>query len=851
VDRLLASPHCAEKLAMEWLDLARFGDSSGYQDDSDRPNHPYRDAVIEAFHANMPFDQFTIESLAGDLLPNATVMQKVRSGFNRLHRYQEEGGSDPEEFRVVYAIDRTNTTAATWMGVTFGCTQCHDHKYDPFSQREYYQLIAFFNSLRGEVPVGKQASPPFVTIYSEQDRRRLDEIDREIAAADEARAREIAPAVARFEQWLADPLAAPESRPDSIGGAVARGPRRSFFADTSLAAGLSFDTPLRGRGSLVVAKAEDSDTEVGHFANAASETALPGVGIASAEGPRVFAHFAAADGAVLHGEAISAKYGEAYEWSYAYDPGDGKLTVELRSGKDKSGKDQAVGRSELAVPAERRKTAVAIDSFGISARGLQGRAGPMMLVIDDLEYTATPAGPPRRESFAADLGWKGLGNDADGHDFGLRLGRLVRGGVSAAVERLRGPGAAGLEPPQLAALRDFYVERAVPQPAGDIAKMKSLRGQRAEIAARGTRALVWEEDTPRPTHLLTRGDFLQPGELAERGVPAVFPPLAADAPRDRLALARWLLRDDHPLTARVAVNRYWKLVFGAGLVRTPEDFGTRGELPTHPELLDWLAVEFRAPSDDGRAWDVRRLLKMLVMSSTYRQSSAVPRPVRDRDPDNRLLARGSRYRLSAEEIRDAALVSSGLLARTVGGRSVYPYQPEHLYRALEDDVGDLKWPTERGPNLYRRGLYTFIRRTSPYPVFQAFDMSGRGECTIARPRTNTPLQALVTLNNPTFVEAARVIAEQVVGMEGADDAMRLGEVCRRILSRTPSPAERKLLLQLLHDEQERFRAQPTDADLLATQGSAPPRTDLDRVAVAAWATVASAVINTDEAITRE
>jgi hypothetical protein len=242
---------------------------------------------------------------------------------------------------------------------------------------------------------------------------------------------------------------------------------------------------------------------------------------------------------------------------------------------------------------------------------------------------------------------------------------------------------------------------------------------------------------------------------------------------------------------------------------------------------------------------------MLVMSATYRQSSAVPRPVRDRDPDNRLLARGSRYRLSAEEIRDAALVSSGLLARTVGGRSVYPYQPEHLYRALEDDAGGLKWPTERGPDLYRRGLYTFIRRTSPYPLFQAFDMSGRGECTIARPRTNTPLQALVTLNNPTFVEAARVIAEEVVGMEGSDDATRLDEVCRRILSRTPSPAERELLLRLLHDEQERFRAQPTDADLLATQGASPPRAGRDRVAVAAWATVASAVINTDEAITRE
>lgn len=333
-------------------------------------------------------------------------------------------------------------------------------------------------------------------------------------------------------------------------------------------------------------------------------------------------------------------------------------------------------------------------------------------------------------------------------------------------------------------------------------------------------------------------------------MPAVFPPLLADAPRDRLALARWLMRDDHPLTARVAVNRYWKLVFGAGLVRTPEDFGSRGEPPTHPELLDWLAVEFRGPSAGGRGWDVKRLLKMVVMSSTYRQSSAVSRPVRDRDPDNRLLGRGGRYRLPAEEIRDAALVSSGLLTRTVGGRSVYPYQPADFYADKAERFNSLRWPTERGADLYRRGLYTFIRRTVPYPVFQTFDMVGRGECTIARSRTNTPLQALVTLNNPTFVEAARVIAERVVGMQGSD-TLRLDEVCRRILSRPPSQAERDLLLRLLRDEQERFRMHPGDAARLATHGAAPPGEGLDRVAVAAWATVASAVMNTDEAITRE
>jgi hypothetical protein len=584
VDRILQSPHLGEKLAQDWLDLARFGDTSGYQDDNDRPNYPYRDAVIQAFNENRPFDQFTIESLAGDLLPNATLEQKVLSGFNRLHRYNEEGGSDPEEFRVVYAVDRTNTTAATWMGLTFGCAQCHDHKYDPISQREYYQLLAFFNSLKGEITVSKgPANPPQIRV----------------------------PGDAQVQQ-------------------------------------------------IAALQQQISETET-------------------------------------------------------------KLSQQ---------------------PAE-----------------------------SQAELTA---------------------------------------------------------------------------------RLQSLRSELEKLESSLPLALVWEEmDSPRPAQILVRGDYQQPGETVSRNVPAVFPPLPDSSPPTRLDLARWLVSGTHPLTSRVVVNRYWKQVFGAGLVRTADDFGVRGELPTHPELLDWLAIQFQTSGPHRVAWDIKALLRLMVTSATYRQSSRGSRELYERDPQDQLLARSQRFRLSAEEIRDMALTSSGLLTRTIGGRSVFPYQPDHFYRDKEDDPNEWKWPVETGPELYRRGLYTFIRRTSPYPTFQTFDVSGRGECTVTRARTNTPLQALVTLNDPVFFEAARVLAERTLAAPLQSSAERLRFLFRCVLTRAPESAEELVLAELLESETVRFSSDPDAAVRVRSQGSAPQNAALNPIEVAAWTVVSNAVLNLDESITRE
>jgi len=645
-DRLLASPRYGEKMAQGWLDLARFGDSSGYQDDGDRPSWPYRDYVIRSFNDGLPFDRFTIENLAGDLLPDPTVDQQIASGFNRLHRHNEEGGSDEDEFRVVYTVDRANTTAATWLGLTFGCAQCHDHKYDPLSQREFYAFFAFFNSLDGELVITKnnRECHPFIRVPTADERRQLDAYAAEIEEL-ELQAAPLTPAAeAALAEWIA-----------------------------------------------------------AHPAPTAT-TPLPA------------------------GEAAPAD-------------ADKPLTIE----------------QILALPADQR--------------------------TDEQRLTL------RAKHFS----------------------------------------------------EHFAELHAIEQ------RLTELRNTRETFERRLPVALVWREMAePRPARLLARGDYQQPGEIVARDVPSVFPPLPDNVRHDRLALAQWLVARDHPLTSRVTANRLWQQLFGAGLVRTPEDFGTRGELPTHPELLDWLSAELME-SD----WEIKRYQREILLSQTYRQTSTVTATAWQADPENQLLSRGARFRLTAEEIRDVALAASGLLVEQLGGESAYPYQNLEYYREKEDSPGEWQWPETPGPQLYRRGMYTFWRRTTPYPPFTTFDAPSRGECTVMRARTNTPLQALITLNDPTFVEAARVLAEQIVAEGGANSIDRLSFAFRRCLSRPPSEAETDVMLRLVRREQERYRSDPAAAASLVAQGSAAHAGNGDAAETAAWMSVATALLNLDETITRE
>ncbi len=571
VDRLLASPRYGERMAMDWMDAARYADTHGLHVDSHRDMWPWRDWVIAAFNANMPFDRFTLEQLAGDLLPEATVAQKVASGFNRNHMISYQGSSIPEKVRVGYIVDRVNTTATVWMGLTVGCAQCHDHKFDPVTQKEYYGLYAFFNTV--------------------------------------------------------------------------------------------------------------------------AETALD---------------------------------------------------------------------------------------------GRKGNAEPL-LVID---------------------------------------------------------------PAQDARLRHVRRRIAELQKAGKAAEAKELEKEELEVLRKSPNVMVMGEAArPRETRLLKRGEYNQPGEKVEPGTPACLPPPAADLPRNRLGLAKWLADPRNPLTARVTVNRLWQMLFGTGLVATADDFGTQGEYPSHPELLDWLALEFV----DGGS-DVKATLRLIATSAAYRQASRAPEALVRLDPQNRLLARGPRFRLPAEMIRDGALAAGGLLVERIGGPGVFPYQPAGVWESVAtqeiDKYTAQVYRQDRGDGLHRRSLYTFWKRLAPPPAMAALDAPSREVCVVRRQRTNTPLQALVLMNDPTFVEAARALAELAM-KEAATPADRIALGFRRALGRRPSTAEAAVLEGLHRAEKARFEADRAGALRLLSVGDRPRDVALDAADFAAWTMVMHAILNLDEAITRE
>jgi mono/diheme cytochrome c family protein len=865
VNRLLASPHYGEKMAEGWLDLARFGDTNGYQDDAYRPSWPYRDQVIAAFNQNQPFDQFTVENLAGDLLPDATLAQQVASGFNRQHRQNEEGGSDPDEFRVVYAVDRTNTTATVWMGLTFGCGQCHEHKYDPFTQKEYYQLYAFFNSLDGEIPISNKnpnSIPPQIRVPSDEQQVQLRQFEAQIAQLNEQLEQHEPQFLAGFEKWIqteAVALTQQGAEPAGneqlgvAGGVLTRSLERSHYADTSLAGPLTLEHALAASGKVLIMSSKNSAVIVGH-SDADSPDDSNMLGFSIENGPRLFARIGLSDGTDYDSDELDVRPGVEYTWSYRWDPTagvpdadtgatrpPGMLTVELRE------QDKLVGTTSLQLTAAQREVGLTLNAFGIVGIPDPDPHVESELYLDDIEYVVGTAGSTRHESFDSEPDWASLRTTSVGNRYGYDPEGTTVTRDACLVSSVREILALAPEEQsekQRLCLRKQYADVHDSVQTDLVVRLAKLREEHEKYVKTLPRTLVMKEMEPRrPAHLLIRGDFQQPGEEVQPDVPAVFPPLPADQHPDRLALARWLVAPEHPLTARVTVNRLWKQFFGEGLVRTMEDFGTRGELPTHPELIDWLATQFMRDS-----WDIKKLQRRIVTSATYRQSSAVTPQLLEHDPGNRLLARGSRFRLSAEEIRDSALAVSGLLATNIGGPSVHPYQPTGFYG---DKSLDWSWPSLQGPQLYRRGLYTFLRRTTPYPSFQMFDAPSRGECAVSRPRTNTPLQALVTMNDPVFVEAARVFAQRVMQAEVDSLDDRLTIAFRSVVARPPSDNEGTLLRQLYQDRLDRYQADPTAALALVQHGKADRPDELKVDDLAAWTSLGSLLLNLDETITRE
>ncbi|MEX0679177.1 MAG: DUF1553 domain-containing protein [Pirellulales bacterium] len=835
VDRLLSSPRYGERMAAPWLNAARYADTSGYQDDGPRYMWRWRDWVIEAFNGNLPFDRFTIEQIAGDMLPGATLEERIASGFNRNHRTNAEGGIIPEEFAVEYVVDRVDTTATVWLGLTLGCARCHDHKFDPVSQQEFYRVFAFFNNVpeKGRaIKVGN--SPPYMKAPTRDQQRQLAEIEQQLAAADDALARRDDELATCLAQW------AGQFRPP---GPIAWAP------SLGLTAHFPFDQ-----------KAEET--------LAAAQCQTKGAVTFDTGVVRQAASF---DGAshVNAGDVAKFGYFDKFTFSAWIDPANDTGTVLARMAEvpDADGYSVLLAKGQLQVNLVKRwlddavrveteeplavgrwqHVAVTYDGSR-AAQGVRiyvdGQERKLRVLLDELNQNFGNAEPLRIGGGGAQAAFTGLIDEVHVYQRDLAAGEISLLATRDPVESILGSAPEERTPQQAAKLRAFYLERHAPEHIRAArARIFELRDLKFKFEESFPTVMVMQEmPTPRETFLLERGQYDKPGEKVSPGVPASLHPLAPGVPQDRLAFARWLVDPANPLTARVAVNHFWQSYFGAGIVKTVDDFGAQGDAPSHPELLDWLAVEFMASG-----WDVKGLQKLIVTSATYRQSSQLTPERLERDPENRLLARGPRLRLPAEAIRDSALAASGLLVERVGGPSVKPYQPPGLWKEL---TGGGDFEQEHGEGLYRRSLYTFWKRTIAPPSMITFDASAREACSVRETRTNTPLQALALLNEVTFVEAARALAARVMREAGQPDE-RIALAFRLAASRPPSDNELSILGGSLVRHLRKFRRQPEDAAKLLKVGEAPADGRLDPCELAAYTAVANLILNLDEVITKE
>lgn len=804
VDRLLASPRYAERMAIRWLEAARYADTNGYQSDGERSMWRWRDWVLDAFHRNMPFDRFTIEQLAGDLLPGATLDQRIATGFHRNHRTNAEGGIVEEEFRVEYVADRVETTSTVWMGLTFGCARCHDHKYDPLAQKEFYQLFAFFNNVpeRGLVyNFGNEE--PFVQAPTPEHRARLAERDRAVAAA-EQRWMALQPQIEKKQRQWEQSLSAPLEWTVSKGQVLHRAGPEAFDGKRVVEAGMD------------VAKFDFKDP----FTLAAWIRPESGNGTIASRSEDYFE-------------------GEGYQWFLM----DGKLRLHItRRFTDISLRMESVAPVRLN---EWQHVAVSYDGYR-KGKGVRmfvnGVPVETKILFDELTYPFGPKEPFRIGGGAGEkFRFRGAIQDVRAYNRALTLEEVSTLPLREPLKEL-----ARLQPEQRSAaqnakLRLCFLDRYAPQDvrAAREARDQALAERRKYDESIPTVMVMVESPEPRETFVLRRGAYDAPGERVRPEVPSALPPLPGDWPRNRLGLARWLVDRRNPLTARVTVNRFWQMLFGTGLVKTSDDFGSQGEWPLHVELLDWLAVEFM---DSG--WDVKRILKTIVMSSTYRQASGVRPELQQRDPENRLLARGPRLRLPAEMVRDQALAAAGLLVEKTGGPSVKPYQPAGLWQEL---AGGRGYVPDKGEGLYRRSLYTYWKRTVAPPSMMNFDSPTREGCSVRETRTNTPLQALTLMNDVTYVEAARKLAERMLRRQG--DGVAYG--FRLVLARSPRPEEKAVLERTRDRFRKRYQEDRDAARRLLAQGDSPRDASLDDAELAAYTSVASLLLNLDEAVTKE
>ncbi len=872
VDRLLASPRYAEMETMHWLDAVRYADSRGYHGDNPQPAWPYRDYVLKAFRDNKPFDEFTREQLAGDLLPNATTEEKVASAYNRILRTSQEGGVQDKEYLAKYGSDRVRTTSAVWLGLTTGCAECHDHKFDPIKSEDFYAMKAFFADIKEQGLLPGQGKDAWTTVQlpSEDQSRQIAKLDADLKAAQaalDAKTGEIKSQQAAWEQAL---LA------DFQAGKLKWQYQRPFAAESAHGAVLTIynDEPVDsniyitdGAGSLNFHRGPGNGLVVASGTNPDNETYTisfrPGAGTWTELGVHV-----------IQDESLPGNRLGRGSDRFILTEVEAKVSTDGKQPAVKApfvlattnGIGETEGHPPMAAIDGDPRTGWAEDSEdGKSpflalrfARPVKTTAATVITVVlhQDAALRRATIGRFRLALSSAQYSWPELGDS--GVDAGLKIDtdKLPRMGVR---EGLPGDVLKALQvapekrtKEQAATLREHF-QWSEPQLLPAFIVVQKLESQQLMLEASIPRCLVTVAVAPRETRILPRGNWMDDsGKIVQPAIPIFLGKLDTGGRRaTRLDFADWLASRDNPLTARVFVNRTWEQFFGTGISKVLNDLGSQGEWPSHPELLDWLAAEFMDPTwqaEGAHPWDVKHIIRTIVMSHTYRQASLSTPELDEKDPDNRLLARQSRFRVDAEVVHDIALSVSGLLVEKFGGPSVKPYQPELFWSALNFPKRD--YSAGHGDDLYRRGVYIHWQRTFLQPSLAAFDASTREECTVNRVNSNTPLQALVLLNDPIFVEAERVFAQNALKKGGPNLNTRINWAFMQALGRTPAPNEQQILASLYQKSYADFRANPQRAVSLLQVGESPVAKDLPATQLAAMTMVTRAIVNLHETITR-
>jgi mono/diheme cytochrome c family protein len=848
VERLLASPHYGERMAMQWLDLARYADTHGYHIDSAREMWHWRDWVIDAYNRNMPFDQFTVWQLAGDLLPNATREQKLASGFNRNHMINFEGGAIPEEYQNEYVVDRIDATSTVWMGTTMGCARCHDHKYDPIRQRDFYSMGAFFNTISEVGLDGSEGNAkPYMILPDEKQQRTLSDYDYRIETLELKLP--MTELNRRQKEWEKDW----NSR---ISEPVTGGLTAWYELDGSL-------SDISGNGRHGRVRSGDLTFGAGPWGRWAefdgrTQVAFPDSAFDPSK--RFSVAFRLVSNSRFEQSVITCIDDPATRKGFEVVAEDAVVIpyqrraqhLSVRLSRQWPADALAIRTRERLLTGKSLHLTVTYDGSG-SAAGLRlwldGKPAETEVIADKLSA-------PVDVKHALEVGSTAYGRAFAGRIDDLRIYNRVLPPVDIGQIAIHYPAETLAGDPskkskdQEANLRNYFLLNIVADPyRSEYAEWKALVKQREEFERDLPTTMVMREmDEPRATYVLARGDYREKRDKVTPSAPSFLPPLSDTEPANRLALARWLVDPNHPLTSRVAVNRLWQMHFGIGIVKTSEDFGSQGDPPSNQQLLDWLATEFIRSG-----WDVKAMHRLILTSAAYRQTSKVTPALLERDPENRLIARGPRYRLPAEMVRDNALAVSGLLNPAIGGPPVLPYQPPGLWEELAfgDVFSAQAYVQSHGEDLYRRGMYTFWKRTVPPAMLTTFDAPDREKCTARRPVTNTPLQALALWNDPTFLEAARALAQRTLLEAKPKVDARVEHAFRLATLRQPDTKELNVLRNAVDRQLTIYAKNESGAESLVRIGESKFDPRLKPAELAAWMNICSIILNLDETVTKE